>query len=388
MNRRVKIMISRQALRDNLATVRRIVGPETRIFAVVKADAYGHGSVEVARSLHDPALQAGSGATPTTPDGFAVVTPGEAIEIRQAGINTPILVLQGAASHGELQQAQDHGLWLVVHDHRQLRMLADWQAAQTESAVESLPTLPIWVKFDTGMGRLGFDPREASQILGKLGKPGSVRVTGLISHFACADDPGNAHTRQQIDSFLALPDVPGTWRSLANSAGILAWPDSHSDWVRAGLMLYGAEPLTHHLSQDQQRGNIDRAHDQTLIPAMQVTAPLVAVKSVPAGCGIGYGQTYRCRRDSIVGFAGIGYGDGLPRRLENAWMSVNGSLAPVIGRVSMDSVALDLTGVSAAPGDTVVVFGWDGLPVEFLAKAAGTISYELLCQISGQRVWL
>jgi len=346
-HRAVRIDIDAQALRHNLAVVRARTGA-ARLFAVVKADAYGHGAVAVAQVL--------DGA-----DGFAVVTCAEAASLREAGERRPILVMQGVRDVADARICTELSLWPAVHHASQLEHLcAPGRRARA------------WLKVDTGMGRLGVMPHEVPALLART----EVEWLGVMSHFACADTPGHAHTREQIARFDALGVQAGTALSLGNSAAISAWPDTARQWVRPGLMLYGANPLDGEPLPEAV----------ALRPVMSVTAPLISIKRLPAGTGIGYAQSWSCPEDMPVGYAAIGYADGLPRVLDaSADVRLRGERCPIVGRVSMDSIAIDLRRVPGAGiGDRVTLWG-EGQPVERLARAAGTIAYELLTGIRGSR---
>lgn len=348
--RSVRVHIDLTAIRHNLDVARTLSG--SRVFAVIKADAYGHGAATVAEAL-------------TSADGFAVVTTGEAMALREAGISKPVLVLQGPRQSADCAAYLEHALWPVIHDLEQY----GWFKRVTVAA-----QLGAWLKVDTGMGRLGVFPDVAKQLL-----TGNSPISwkGVLSHLACADEPGNAHTQTQIRAFAA-----GRWpqhlaTSLANSAAIIAWPDARHDWARPGIMLYGSNPLLNAVSRDLK-----------LRPAMHVTAPLFAIKHFDAGAGIGYAQAWVCAEPMRVGFAAIGYADGLPRVLDaSATVLIGGKRCPIIGRVSMDSIAIDLRSLAdAAVGDPVTLWGPDH-PVELMAAAAGTIAYELLTGIKGARTY-
>lgn len=352
MTRSVRIDIDLNAIRHNYSLAKTLSG--TRAFAVVKSNAYGHGAVAVAKALAEA-------------DGFAVVTTAEALELRDAGIAAPILVLQGPQSAQEFVQYQHHRLMPVLHQPDQVA----WLEEQS-----NLDVLDVWLKVDTGMGRLGVSLEEASQLLSTK----TPLWHGVLTHFACADDPGNTHTQQQISRFQQLLAKHKLNTSLANSAGIMAWPESHQGWSRPGIMLYGANPLLTELP--------DKCH---LKPAMRVCAPVIAVKQLAKGSGVGYSQTYICERDMRVGYIGIGYGDGLPRVLNpTATVRLKDIECPIIGRVSMDSIAVDLSaldGRSVTVGDWATLWGPDH-PVELMAKAAGTISYEIVTGIRGNPNYL
>ena len=360
--RSVDIHIDLSAIRTNLAMARRCSNG-SKLFATIKADAYGHGAVPVARALSTMATDSQLSARQELADGFAVVTVDEALELRQADIHLPILVLQGPQHADAVATMKHHDLWPVIHDLQQY----DWYRRSVERG-----SLNAWLKVDTGMGRLGVRPCEAEKILAS--KDG-VRWHGLLTHFACADEKENRFTVQQIDTFNRVRHKQALQRSMANSSGVLAWPDARCDWARPGIMLYGCNPL-------------DRALPQGVMlrPAMSVTAPLISVKTMSGGSGIGYAQSYQCPEDMPVGYVALGYRDGIPRVLDrHATVNVNGQACPVIGRVSMDSMAVDLRPIpTAAPGDQAEIWGQKA-SIDALASAAGTINYELLTSIRGTR---
>ena len=385
--RGVRVTVDLEAVRANLREARRLSGGGFQC-AVVKADAYGHGAVAIARALVREDTPAESRA-----DGFAVVTTGEAIALREGGIRQPILVLQGPVDAADASRCAESGLWPVIHDLAQ----HEWFRRHARRG-----ELAAWLKVDTGMGRLGVTPVEAERL---LRESSGIRWYGVLSHFACADEPGNAHTRAQIERFAALHLPDRLVRSLANSAGIIAWPEARHDWARPGLMLYGCDPRWPNVALGaggadggatgvEPRGETGASRREatearvTLRPAMRATTSLASVKSMAAGAGVGYGQSWRCPERMTIGLARVGYGDGLPRVLEGALVSVGGSDCPVVGRVSMDSIALDLRGApDATIGDEVELWG-GRLPVEAMAAAAGTIAYELLTAIRGTRQYI
>ncbi len=371
--RSVTITVNLQALRRNLATARRLSGG-SRQFATIKADAYGHGAVAVAHALSprasrrqysEPASLTNE-PTESVADGFAVVTLGEALELRQSGIRQSILVLQGPQNESAATQMSRHQFWPVIHDRQQY----DWFRRHPDCG-----ELRSWLKVDTGMGRLGFSPDEANRL---LASDDGVFWYGVMTHFACADETDNPYTEQQVDRFNGVQSALSLQRSMANSAGVLAWPASRADWARPGIMLYGCNPLDRDLGEGV-----------TLHAVMTAEAPLISVKLMKQGTGIGYAQAWRCPQDMPVGYVAAGYRDGIPRVLDDtARVSVAGVKCPVIGRVSMDSFAIDLRQVpDAKVGDAVELWG-ENNSVDELASAAGTISYELLTSIRGKRVYL
>ena len=347
--------IDRSALVHNLRVVRaRTAG--SRVLAVVKADAYGHGAVRAARALAEA-------------DGLAVARVDEALALRRAGITGTILVLGGFADRESLDRLAQERVDAVVHSPVQVEMLRARPVG---------PPVRLWVKIDTGMHRLGFSPADFPQVWRELvALPGVARPLHAMSHFASADEPGGGATSAQVAGFEdALAGVCGTPpASLANSAAVLAMPAAHRDWVRPGIMLYGASPMVG-----------GRARDHGLRPGMTLTAPLVAVKTIGRGALVGYGGAWTAPETMPLGLASIGYADGYPRHMPSGTaVLVNGRRAALAGRVSMDLVAIDLRRCpDARPGDRVTLWG-EGLPVEKIAEAAGTISYELLARL-GPRV--
>ena len=344
--------IDLSALRHNLSLARRHA-PRSRIMAVVKSQAYGHGGIPVARALEPHA------------DALAVARIEEGVALRDAGIRCPLLILEGAVSAGQLQLARRHGLQLVVHDLQQLGLL------QADASPEPLD---CWLKIDTGMHRLGIAPERAAGCLRQLQGLAQVRVAGLMTHLANADDADDPATPAQLERMRALGGGLDLPRSIANSAGILSWPESHADWVRPGLMLYGASPLLGRSAQDLG-----------LRPVMTLSAPLIAVRGIAAGERVGYGGTWAAPEAMPLGVVSIGYGDGYPRHIQaGARVLLRGRTAGVVGRVSMDMISIDLRGIGEARvGDRVILFG-EGLPVEGLAASCDTISYTLFCGVTAR----
>jgi alanine racemase len=354
MRRAAHAVIDLNALRHNFRRVRELV-LESRVMAVIKADAYGHGMVTVAHALQEEA------------DSFAVACIPEALSLRSAGISLPIVSLQGFRGAQQLSVAAEQRIHLVLHHPQQLRTL------------ETVPLkrpVKVWLKIDSGMHRLGFSPHEMADIHRQVIKLISVRKpVGLMTHLARADDRSSLYTRHQLEIFDAAVSRLEGERSIANSAGVLGNPDSHRDWVRPGIMLYGASPFSD--------GN---AVQEDLKPVMTLKAPLISVKQVRAGNSVGYGGTFTCPQDMPVGVAAIGYGDGYPRHaVSGTPVLVNAQKARLIGRISMDMLTIDLRGLrNVEAGDEVILWG-QGLPVDDIARYASTISYELLCNV-GNRV--
>jgi alanine racemase len=340
------------ALRHNLATARRR-GAGAKVVAVVKANGYGHGA---ARLL--PAL--------TGADMLGVACIEEAMALREAGATQPILLLEGVFEADELPLCARLGFEVAIHEPGQVRML--------ETARLDRP-LTGWLKIDSGMNRLGFRPEEAMAALERLRACASLApALRLMTHFASADEPSEPATRTQIARFVAIARSLDLERSFCNSAGVLAWPEAHAEWIRPGVMLYGVSPLAGRTGKDE-----------SLRPVMTLTTRLIAVKQVPAGEAIGYAGTWRAAADSRIGIAAIGYGDGYPRHAGSGTpVLVDGKPAELAGRVSMDMLAIDLAAHPGAEVGTPVTLWGDGLPVESIASRAGTIAYELLCGITGR----
>lgn len=347
---RARATVDAAALRHNLARVRAFA-PGRRVIAAIKADAYGHGALHAAAALADA-------------DAFAVATVDEALQLRWTGVSQPLIVLSAAWRTEDFAACAEHDLQPVLHDPAQIEALARQDGRG----------LTVWFKLDTGMHRLGFPAEEAPALHRRLEALPGVRLAGWMTHLACADDPADPTTKDQVRRFhRGLADLPGE-RSIANSAGIVAWPDTHADNVRPGIMLYGSSPLLE-----------GSGADFDLRPAMTLTAPLIARKRVAAGEPVGYGATWRAPEDMPIGAVAIGYGDGYPRHAPNGTpVLLRGRRVPLIGRVSMDLINVDLRGCPDAEiGDTAVLWG-EGLPAEEIGRAAGTISYELFCRLTSR----
>ncbi len=345
--------INLAAARHNLEKVRQIA-PKSKIMAVVKANAYGHGLIRIASALEDA-------------DAFAVARLDEGIRLRQAGIKQRIVILQGFTNAEELRQIVDYGLEPVIHNPEQVGLLEN----HLNSGV-----VTVWLKIDTGMNRLGFKSNQVNQIYERLNRLTTInQPINLMTHLASADEKANSFTHQQVNLFEnAIAGYQGQ-RSIGNSAGILGWKEAISDWVRPGIMLYGISPFP-----DTTGGDLG------LQPVMSLHSKLIAVKLVNRGETVGYANSWRCERDTLLGVVAIGYGDGYPRYAKPGTpVLVNGKRVPLIGRVSMDMVTVDLANQpDAKPGDRVTLWG-NSLPVEEIAVYANTIPYTLVCGVT-QRV--
>ena len=343
------VSVDPAALRNNLAVVRRFA-PTARVIAAVKANAYGHGLVHAARAL--------AGA-----DAFGVARVEEGLALRSANLAQPIVVLEGAFFASQLDVAAANDLQLVVHSFEQIAMLEQYAGAHR---------FAVWLKVDTGMNRLGFKPEEFAAAHARLHACPAVGTLRLMTHLSGAENAGGLETKLQLDRLRALSEPLRMERSIANSAGIIAWPEAHAEWVRPGLMLYGASPFAER-----------SAADLGLLPAMTFTTRVIAVRNVAAGEAIGYNGVWRAKRRSRIAVAAVGYGDGYPRCMHaGAPTLIRGREVSVVGRVSMDMTMLDATELpDAAVGDEVTLWG-KGLPAERVASFADTIAYELFCRIA------
>jgi alanine racemase len=322
--------------------------------AVIKANAYGHGLVPAAKALAQT-------------DGFAVARIDEGLALRAAGLTNRILLLEGVFSSAQLQAAAQQRFDLMVHSFEQLEMLESRAGSDVVCA---------WIKVDTGMNRLGFRTEQFAAAYDRLRRvPNVAPDPTLVTHLANADDRRDAKTSQQLQAFAAATAHLAGERSIANSAALLAWPDARADWVRPGLVLYGVSPFPS-----------GTGAELGLRPAMTLQTEVISVKDVRAGETVGYGGAWLAARDTRMAVIAAGYGDGYPRSVESGTpVLVNGHRAPLIGRVSMDMITVDVTELpGVATGDPVVLWG-DGVPIEEIARHAGTIPYELICGVS-QRV--
>jgi alanine racemase len=348
--RGARAVINLCALRHNYTEVR-ARAPHSRMLAIVKANAYGHGLTTIARAL--------GGA-----DGFGVACVTEALALRAAGISKTIVSLQGFKDKEELTKAAMWCVDLAVHSDYQLQLL--------RSAPLTRP-VNVWLKIDTGMARLGFAPRHAVYAYYALREIPQVRaVSALMTHLARADEPKNSYTQDQLALFeRATAGLAGP-RSIANSAAILIWPESHREWVRPGIMLYGATPIVG-----------ENASQLLLKPVMTVTAPLLSIKQLNAGDTVGYAGAWVCPEPMTIGVAAIGYSDGYPRHARAGTpVLVNGRRGQLIGRVCMDTITVDLRGCEARVGDEVILWG-ERLSVDEIARCADTVGYDLLCAVGG-----
>jgi len=345
--RPIRARIDSAALRHNLDAARRRA-PRSRICAVVKANAYGHGLARAARAL-------------AAAEGLALIELEAALELRRAGERRPIMLLQGFFSPEELEPIAAHGLTTVVHDTEQLAMLEKARLPKRIAVV---------AKLNTGMNRLGFPAENVRSVLDRLRNCPSAGAVALMTHFADAD--GKRGVRWQLERFEAATAGVDLPRSLANSAALLRYPESHKDWVRPGIMLYGCSPFPD-----------ESAETLGLKPAMTLASELIAVRDLRLGDSVGYGGTYTASGPMRIGVVACGYADGYPRHAPTGTpILVCGRRTRTLGRVAMDMLFADLTGIpEAAVGSPVTLWG-EGLSADEVAASAGTVSYELLCALT------
>jgi alanine racemase len=341
--------IDLSALTHNLQQVKRRA-PDAQVIAVIKANGYGHGMFEITSAL-------------AAADGFAVARLDEAITLRKSGIDKKILLLEGVESIEDWHLCAQYHFDCVIHHVSQIEQITGCLLSQP---------LAIWLKVDTGMHRLGLPLDQVDQCIKQLQSSNNVSVDYLMSHFANADVPADEYNRQQEFNFSTIK-FDGK-RSMANSAAILSRQASHHQCVRPGIMLYGSCPIEN-----------ESAQDYNLQPVMIFKTELISLSVYKKGEPIGYGGQWRCPEDMLIGVAAVGYGDGYPRHAENGTpVLLNGKLASLAGRVSMDMITIDLRRVPDAKiGDEVVLWG-RGVSVDVVARHAGTISYELLCSITSR----
>ena len=346
MTRPAVATIRLDAFRHNYRVAKQLHGG--RALAVIKANAYGHGAVQCAQAIAEEA------------DGFAVACLEEALQLRQAGIKNPILLLEGFFEAAELPEIVNNDLWIVIHAQWQVEILLEAKLAKP---------LNIWLKMDSGMHRVGISPAEYPLAFIRLSEHVNVAKIVCMSHFANADNLKSEHTLQQIDTFkkstqnLRVEEV-----SLSNSAAILGWSQSYNNWSRPGIMLYGADPLY--------------TANTPLRAVMQLTSQIISIRTIQKGESIGYGSMFTATRETIVGVVACGYADGYPRSASNlAPAAVDGVLTKLIGRVSMDMLFVDLTDILQAKIGRKVELWGDKILANDVAKAAGTIAYELFCNV-------
>ena len=347
MARPIQASFDLAALKSNFAIARRHAG-NAAVMAVIKANAYGHGLLRVARAL--------AGA-----EAFALLELDDAVRLRDAGYRQRILLLEGFFSAAELPEIRHHEFTIMVHAREQLRML---QALPAGRKVD------VFLKFNTGMNRLGFPAADAATVIEEVRALPCVGKIVLTTHFSDAE--GVSGIDWQMREFESRVARPGYACSLANSAALLRFPEARRDWVRPGLMLYGASPLEE--ASAQKLG---------LKPVMTLKSELIAIQQLKAGDTVGYGSLFSADRKMRIGVVACGYADGYPRHAHHGVsVLIEGVRVPMAGRVSMDMLCVDLTNVPhASVGSPAILWG-AGLPAEEVAAAAGTVSYELMCALA------
>lgn len=360
MNHTAVARIDLQALAANLAATKALV-PGKKILAMVKANAYGHGLINVAQALK-------------AADALGVATISEALRLREAGIAMPIVVMRGFSTADELAYfLKDAALYACIHDPNQLSILTKYPFSEAD-------VLRIWLKIDTGMHRLGFLSSDFQNAYAQLMQLPVIQKPFVIcSHLADADNVDTTFTQKQISQFENLTKNIKAKKSLLNSAGILTQPQAAYDWVRPGLMLYGISPLQNNHAKNDLMKNFQ--------PVMTLKSRLIALKTILPGEKIGYGCIYTAKSEMKIGIIGMGYGDSYPRQVKvGTPVLIQGKRCPIVGCVSMDMIAVDVSALeNIAVDDEVILWGND-LCVSEIAAFANTISYELLCHLTGRVV--
>ncbi|MCP5079779.1 MAG: alanine racemase [Psychromonas sp.] len=347
-----RAIINLSALQHNQQVLQK-TAPNSQILAVVKANAYGHGMVEIAQTL-------------TGIHALGVARLNEALLLRDAGITTPIVLLEGFFHADDIETLVEFNLQTVIHSQQQLKALLNCRLQKP---------LQVWLKLDTGMHRLGFHSAEFDEAYQALKSSTNVaQPIHLMTHFNCADELDNEITSKQLIQFKKHIKTDSGLNSLANSAATLAWPETHIDIVRPGIALYGISPFADKL-----------ADEFNLQPVMTLRSQLIAVRSHQAGESVGYGASWSAKTDTTLGVVAVGYGDGYPRMApEGTPVLVNGRVVPIVGRVSMDMLTVDL-GIDSTDkvGDDVTLWG-EGLPATLVANHIGTIAYELITKLTSR----
>lgn len=342
--------INLKALEHNLSITKQ-AAPSKKVMAVIKADAYGHGLIPCVNALHHA-------------DGFAVARFAEAQQLvtfaQHQVADKPILIMSDLLTTEEYNFCCEHHIIPTLFELEQIKQLCQIQLKKP---------LSIWLKIDTGMHRLGLLPEEINEALALLNSHPNIKINGVMSHFACADETQNPTPKKQLEQFSQATTHLNINRSIANSAGILLGYTEHCQWVRPGIMLYGADPL-----------DSPTTLSQNLQPVMTLQSTITAIRVLNPGESVGYGHTWQAQRTSHIASIAIGYGDGYPRHVPSGSpvLVQDKGLAPLVGRVSMDTITVDVTDLPKVNvGDKVTLWG-EGLPVELIAQQAQTISYQLL----------
>lgn len=358
--RPIRALIDCSAFRHNIQKAQELA-ENSNILVVIKADAYGHGLLEMARAAGKHSV-------------LAVATSDEALVLVEAGIPNSIWVLEGPFGHDCIALSERHPVEWVVHSFWQLSLLEKPSSSTTHK---------IWLKIDTGMHRLGFPVNDIGEAVKQIARQNHLQLAGCMSHFSSSDLPESASVGAQIKLFdqaldiHSLSDLP---QSLSNSGGVFFYPEAHRSWVRPGIMLYGAMP-----------GDKQRSQNFGLRPAMTFESAIMSLRRISAGEAVGYGAAWVAERDSLIATVSGGYGDGYPRHAPNGTpLAVSGQIVPLVGRVSMDMLAIDVTDMEQVKLGDAVEFWGEQVPVEQVAELSGTISYELLTGITSRvpRIYL
>ncbi|HJV75224.1 MAG TPA: alanine racemase [Noviherbaspirillum sp.] len=350
MPRPLVATIDLAAMQHNLAIAKKHT-PHSNIWAVVKANAYGHGLMRGMRAFKEA-------------DGLALIEVDNAIRLREMGWQKPILLLEGFFDASDLPIVAAHQLQVAVHSIEQIEML--------EQAALAAP-IDVHLKMNTGMNRLGFTPDDFRAAHERLRNISTVRRISMMSHFANADEPANAGLpmQEQIQRFQSATAGLVGERSMSNSAAVLTRPELAADWVRPGIMLYGGTP------------GGETAETFGLKPAMTLESEIIGIQHIGAGEAVGYGSRFIAQRPMTVGVVACGYADGYPRHAPNGTpVLVNGARTGLVGRVSMDMLSVDMTDIPGAGIGSKVVLWGNGMPIDEVATAAGTIGYELMCALA------
>lgn len=348
------------ALKHNLAQVKKLAR-RSKVMAVCKANGYGHGLVKVAQALDDA-------------DAFGVARIEEAHKLRSAGIIKTIVLLEGFFEAKDIASIAVNQFETVVHSEQQLRELE-----QAAALYKIDRPIKVWLKIDTGMSRLGIDLSQVESFISRLKACPCIHPEIiLMTHLACADELGNDYNQYQLAQFQQASSAYSFAHSIANSAATMVLESARQDWVRPGIMLYGVSPIERETGQDRN-----------LKPAMTLSSQLISVKTIKANTNVGYGSTWQSSQQTQLGVVAIGYGDGYPRHAKNGTpVLINGRIVPLVGRVSMDMITVDLgSDATDKIGDTAILWG-EGLPIEKVAESADTIAYEILCQLTSRVRWV
>lgn len=350
--RPARIWVDTHALTHNCQLARK-KAPGAKLIAMVKANAYGNGLEVVAQTLAHLV------------DAFGVACLEEAQALRRLGLSNEIVLFEGCFNAQELLVCEQYQLQTVVQSWEQLEQILKHAFVYP---------VTVWIKINTGMNRLGFKPEEFKRVYRLLTQSSVVGTVRVMTHFACADKRDDAFTRKQMQTLLSLAEPLNVSVSMANSAAVLAWPESHCDFIRPGIMLYGASPFS-----DIKAGEL------SLKPVMHFHSEIIALQAIEAGEGVGYGATWHADKPSLIGVVAAGYGDGYPRVISaDARVYVNGYLAPIVGRVSMDMLTVDLTDVPKPVIGSVVELWGKFVSIDEVAGWANTLAYEIMCQVTAR----